>query len=617
MSALEQGSYISKDVIDRRRTSMIEDVWIFIKVVCGHGSEDIARFHRPLAYLLAGDAIRLAACLNVYKSEVVTQIRSDLTRRGIDWNTTAGVRRLKTLISRVNVRISRSMGKTTIGLDVLLWKATVNPDARILIVSKSDDAAWAMCEVLGNIMKSEPYQLYFDDRFEDQLVTKKYIKVVGRSIATEDTIEARGATSQSFSRHYTEIYCDDLSSTEAKQGEATIEDAKRFMASSEGISLAERFGGTRQMFVGTIQSARDDHSVLITDPNFISIVVPIWRHPLGPWTVRNMMEDGIPTLPELYDVEACRAKRDGTLKKATLGRISWLQNFLMCAHETGSMQFTAELIKNQTFTWINVTKDGKTRRLIRRYLYEKDESDNFVPKRNVSRAKETCRCSRACGFDDHEYVQLDPLALPRTLGVDQSLSPTGDDWGVGVTAIDSYGHKYQLRGAYDKGYWKMVAVIPIVFKKYGGLLNPPTKIGIESNVWQSMSADWMKRSEEMQFLARRIHKLPPTYTAKVVRIYNDVFSGLEDGTLWLDPDDQLFQKCCLDYNAADPDKQWDDPLDAVAMSIQTHKHAASDLDDATLKAMAQEQERAFAGSCDSGTWIDTSTDFMQGLSWTN
>lgn len=611
----EVGTRVAKGDIQRRRTAMDADVWLFIKWICGHGADDIARFHRPLAYLLAGDAIRLAACLKTYKSEVVSQIKAELTRREIDWLTADGVDRLKLLLRRVNDRISRSMGKSTIGLDVIAWKASVNPDINILIASKSDDAAWAMCESIGNLMRTDAYQLYYGERFNEELVTKKWIRMVGRSSTVQDTIEARGVTSQSYSKHYHEIYMDDLSSTEAKQGVATIQDAIRFIAALHGISIAERWGGTRYVFNGTIQGPKDDHAALVTNPEYTSLVIPIWRHPSGKWTIRNMMDDGIPVLPELYDIDEIRAMRVDTLANASLGKISWLQNFLMCAHETGSMQFTAELIKNQSFTWVSVTKDGKTRRLIRRYLYEKDKDDNQIPKRNVLRAKETCRCSRNCGFNDHEYVQFDPLALPRCLGIDQAISGTGDDWGVGVSTIDSFGHKYQLRGAYDKGYWKMIAIIPIVFKRYGGLLNPPTKVGIESNVWQGMSADWMKRSEEMQFLARRIHKLPPTYIAKVTRIYNDIYSGLEDGTLWLDPEDQLFQKCALDYNAADPDKQWDDPLDAVAMSIQTHKHAASGLDEDTLKAMASQQLGAFTRDSDAGTWIDTTTDFMEGLQW--
>jgi len=587
---------------------MDADVWLFIKWICGHGADDIARFHRPLAYFLAGDAVRLAAALNTYDSEVVTQIRADLTRRQIDWNTKWGVARLRQLLRRVNTRVSRSMGKTSIGLDVLLHAGSVDPDTSILIASKSDDAAWAMCETVGNLMRSDAYKLYYGDRFSEEMVTKKWIRMVGRSVANQDTIEARGVTSQSYSKHYNVIYMDDLASTEAKQGEATLGDALRFMASLHGISISDRWGGTRYAFVGTIQGPRDDHSKLANNPEYTSIIVPIWRRADGgKWNVKNMMEDGIPVLPELYDIEACRAKRADTLATDALGKISWLQNFLMCAHEAGSMQFTAELLRMQFFTWVH-TDSG---RLIRRYLYNTDGS----PKRNDQRRKEDCRCSRSCGLPDHDFIQFDPLTVPRALGVDQAISGVGDQWGVGASAVDAQGHKYQLKGAYDKGYWKMVPAIGHVFKRWGGMVNPPERVGIESNVWQGMSADWLKRSEELQYLARRIEKLPPSNVAKVARIYNDIYAGLEDGTLWLDPEDEIFQRCALEYNAADPDGQWDDPLDCVAMSIQTHKFAASGLDDRAMQELVRTQEQSFSRDCDAGNWLDTSNDFLEFASW--
>lgn len=615
----EFGTHVSREEIELRRKAMDADVWLFIKWVCGHGADDIARFHRPLAYFLAGDAVRLAGCLNTYQSEVVSQIKADLERREIDWNTPDGVRKLKRLLQRVNDRISRSMGKTSIGLDVVLWKASVNPDINILIASKSDDAAWAMCETIGNMMRSDAYKLYYSDRLfpsnPEGSITKKWIRMYGRKSANQDTIEARGVTSQTYGRHYHEIYCDDLTSTEAKQGEATVQDAIRFISSLQGISIAERWGGTRYMFNGTIQGPRDDHAKISQNPEFISLVIPIWRHPKGKWTIKNMMDDGIPVLPELYDVDACRLKREDTLANDSLGKISWLQNFLMCAHESGTMQFTADLLLRQMFTWVTVSDPAskEKRRKIRRYLY--DDEDN--PKQSPDLEPRACRCYRKCGTMQHAFIQFDPFVTPRIFGVDQAISPEGDMWSVGVTTVDSHGHKYQLKGMYDRGYWKMIPAIQKLFSIWGGIANPPVKIGMESNTWQRTSAEWMKRSEEMQYFARRIHKLPPSFTAKVTRIYNDIYAGLEEGSLWLDPEDDTFQRCALDYNAADPDKQWDDPLDAVAMSIQTHKYAAADMDESAMKTFVQEQDREFSRACDNGTWLDTSTEFMEGLSWAN
>jgi hypothetical protein len=176
----------------------------------------------------------------------------------------------------------------------------------------------------------------------------------GRTKPEQKTIEARGVTSQWYSKHYNIIYGDDLSSTEAKQGEATIEDAIRFIASFHGISISERWGGTRFILNGTIQGAKDDNAVLLSNPEYLSIQIPIWKRADGaPWTLANMLDDGIPVLPELYDVDACRTKRADTLKNYKQGAVSWLQNFLLVAYDTASLEFTADLINRSKFVWIN------------------------------------------------------------------------------------------------------------------------------------------------------------------------------------------------------------------------------------------------------------------------
>lgn len=615
----QQKATLSAEQVAERRAAMDADVWLFIKWVCGHGADDIERFHRPMAYFLAGDAPRLAACLNVYDSDVTRQLKAELTRRGIDWNTKPGLARLARLLKRVNNRVSRSMGKTTIGLDVLLWKASVDPDISILIASKSDDAAWAMCESIGNLMRSDAYKAYYGDRLfpsdPEGYITKKWIRMHGRTLPHQDTIEARGVTSQSYSKHYHEIYNDDLASTEAKQGEATVQDAVRFMASIEGISISERWGGTRVGFNGTIQGPKDDHSKLVNNPDFISVVVPIWRHPSGaPWTVKNMMDDGVPTLPELYDVPAIRAKRAYTIAHDQLGKISWLQNFLLCAHEAGSMQFTADLLRRSFFHWIPVrAADGTVRREIRRYLYSTDDKGNELPRRSTSRKPQACLCYMNCGLTDHDYVQFDPLRTPRHLGVDQAIAGTGDQWGVGVVTVDDFGHKYQLKGRYGQGYWKMIPAIGLVFKDYGGMFNPPAVVGMESNAWQQITADWMKRDDEFRYLSRRVQKLSPSNIAKVARIWNDIYSALEDGTLHLDPDDQTFQDCALKYNGADPDSQWDDPLDCVAMAIQTHTRKSSTNDAQDIRAQIASEDADYARYADTATGIDLSDDWWEAI----
>lgn len=608
---------------------MDADVWLFIKWVCGHGSKAVERFHRPLAYLLAGDVRRLAASLETYQSEIVSQIRAELTKREIDWRTPRGLKRLRRQLKRINDRIARSMSKTTTGLDCMLWLASRDPlvpcdlaspsgpDTSIALASKSDPVAQKkMLATIGNMMRSPEYATYYSDRLNpknpDAWINNDWIQMAGRQTAGDQkTIEARGINSQWTGNHYDVIYADDIVGTES--GEASTEDAIRWIAALHGISKSEALGGTRHIFNGTIYGPKDDNAVLVINDEFLSTRIPIWKKTV-PSTVANIPVDGVPVLPEWYSVEDIKRIRKETLSSNTvgsLGAISWLQNFELTAHEEGAMSFTVDLLKRQFFLWIDNPKTR--RREMRRYLWGRDEKGNPTPKVGKDNKASECLCWMQCGNSAHEYVQFDPLTLPRRMGIDQAIAKGGDDWGVGASCIDPMAHVYQLRGEYAKGYWLMVPAISTVFKRWGGMDNPVAKIGCESNTWQSISADWMKREPELQFLARQLEKLPPTQTAKVMRIYNDVYANLMMGTLWLDPEDSIFQRCALKYNAADPDTQWDDPLDSVAMSIQLHTSAASDLTEEAMNRLIRQQERDYADSHDIATGIDYSSSFVEAM----
>lgn len=626
---LEKRAYLTRDQVAERRRMMDADVWLFIKWVCGHGEKAVERFHRPLAYFLAGDAMRLAASLEKYDSELGKQLKSALKERGIDWRTRKGIKALARALQRVNDRISRSMSKTTKGLDGVLWLASRNPDVpcdlasasgpdmSIAIASKSDPVAQVkMLGTVGGIMKTDAYAMYYGDRLHpknpEAWINKEWILMAGRTKAGDQkTIEARGINSQWTANHYDVIYADDIVGTES--GEASTDDAIRWMAAIFGVSKAPGLGGTRHIFNGTIYGPKDDNAVLVANDEFISVRVPVWIKNV-PSNVENILVDGIPVLEEWYTVDDIRRMRKETLAASNSGQgaISWLQNFELTAHEEGAMQFTADLLKKSRFVWAENRKTG--RREIRRHLWNSDKS----PKINASLKQigDDCDCWKDdCHDSRHEFVQFDPLDLPRTMGVDQALATGGDDWGVGCTAIDPFGFMYQLKGRYDNGgYWQMVPAIPMVFNAWGGIANPPKKIGMESNVWQSMSADWIKRDEALRFLSRRIEKLPPTQTAKVVRIFNDVYANLKMGTLLRDPEDITFERCALKYNGAEPETQWDDPLDCVAMSIQLHKTVASSISEEEMDKLQRIEEQNYMNTHDLSTGIDLS-DFAVGAEW--
>jgi hypothetical protein len=626
---MERSARLTLDQIRERRRKMDADGWLFVKWVCGHGEHAVERFHRPLFYLYAGDALRLAACLNKYTSEIVSQIKTELLRRGIDWNTRQGVRALARLLRRANVRISRSMSKTTMSLDALTWLASrtpqdgdmlagpSGPDISIALTSKSDPVAQdKFCESIGNIIKSDEYRLYYSDRIypvnPESYITKKWIRLNGRTKpADQETFEARGVTSQWPAHHYRIICGDDIVGTE--DGEASQDDALHWLSRIHGISIAEGLGGSRHTIIGTISGPKDDHAALRSNDEFLTVVVPIWKKDV-PANLSNILVDGVPTLPEWYPLDAIKAMRADTLANGAMGAISWLQNFELTANELGAMQFSADLLNRAKFHWVNKpigTKiDGSpdVRRYMRRYLFDADGKPVPDPRRKPD--GHPCHCWMRCQLPVHAYVEFDPLALPRYLGVDQSLSLKGDKWSVAVFAVDPYGHRYALKGATGKGYRNLIPAIPIVFNRYGGEFNPPKKVGIESNAWQGVTADWMKRTQEFQVLARRLVPVSPGQTQKEVRIFNNVLANLEMGMLHLDPDDHDRDAEMLKYSAAD-DNPEDNILDSIAICETIAQAKPYKDESADLKAEIAAQEAAYLRDIDPVTNIDLSNDWFE------
>jgi hypothetical protein len=172
----------------------------------------------------------------------------------------------------------------------------------------------------------------------------------------------------------------------------------------------------------------------------------------------------------------------------------------------------------------------------------------------------------ACGLANHSYVEFDPLELTRMIGVDQAISVTGDPWAIAPVAQDPYGFKYKLKGASERGYRLMIPAIAYVFKKIGGVSNPPRKVGIESNAAQSVTADWLQRDDAFRFLARRIERVSPGQTQKSLRIFNNVLANMEMGTLLIDPEDAAFIDEATAYNSAD-ENPMDNNLDATAIAV--------------------------------------------------
>lgn len=539
---------------EEMRALMRADVWLFSTIACDRKQFAVRRFHAPLTYLLAGQTHLLIRCLDHpdYQSEVTRQVRLECQRRGIDYRTPAGAKALDAVLkSGVNDRIFRSGAKTTQGKDVLLWIATNNPNDDIALVSKSEPAAWEICDSIGKVMLGQYYGAtgtgFFPECIPEkrahELITKSAITLATRTATAQPNIMAKGLNSQWTSLHFNHIYCDDIVGTES--GEASVGDAHRFLAAIEGISKSDVLGGTRRIFQGTIYGADDDNSVLVRDQSVFSIHVPIWikdHHGID-----HLMEDGEPTLPEWYDLEACRAKRAKTLTNRLEGPTSWLQNFEMTAHLDGASVFTWDLLQRCEYReWVD--RDGKA------WI--------AVPRD----AKLTSKQSEITAKSRPLWRLNDLTTLDLAMGIDQafSLSTGADQWCIFLAGQDHTGDRYLLDMVAGRGYEEMLAWIVPKWILWGR----PRIIGMDAAAQQSATTDWMKRSSEFALIASCLKPVKSTNVAKHTRFFNYLAAGFRAGTLHLSPKLYDFREQAVKWRPGMSNPGVDDILDAAAIAIE-------------------------------------------------
>lgn len=521
---------------------LLYDPWLFSYHVCGSGEGFVERFHRPLLYYLTGHAQLLASSVLTYDSEVARQIKSEMSRLGVLVDGKFDPAKLERYFgrrSRTNARVSRAMAKTTLNLRALLHAGTENPNLSIGIASKSDAAAQKMMGVIARYIDSQPYRALFPHRVPqknfEQRVTQSKIWLEGRTnTTTEWTFEGKGINTQWTGGHYDILAPDDIVGTES--GDASTEDAKRWIAAIRAISVPPRFGGSRLDFLGTIYGIDDDHAYVTQDWHTPSIVVPIWTKPT--YSSENAYEDGVPTLPEWYDIDQIRQIRSETIANDDEGMKSWLQNFELTAHIVGVGLFSRDHLERQKLRI--VTKNGGL--MIAR-------PQTGIPAREPVQSE--------------TWVILDPMSMPIYMAIDQSVSLAkgSDSWAIAIVGFDHEGHVYVLDVVKGKGYSQMLNMIRPLYNKWH-----PIKIGIDSSATQSMTLEWMQRSGEFLDMAGIIHGVSSNNRAKDDRVRAFFAGRVQQGTCWISPRLTDFVHEAMTYIPGPKAK--DDQLDAVSMAIQ-------------------------------------------------
>jgi hypothetical protein len=533
---------LSSEGLEQLQKLLLFDPWLFSTHVCGSGEGFVERFHRPLLYFLTGHSRLLASSVLTFDSEVTRQIKSEMERLGVMVGRKFDYQKLDRHFgrrSRTNARVSRAMAKTTLNLRGILHAATEDPDISIGVASKSDAAAQKLMGALGRFVGSPAYRALFPQRVPqknyDQLVTLTRIWLNGRTNSTTEwTIEGRGINSQWTLAHYNFISADDIVGTES--GEASNDDAIRWLAAIGGISMPDAFGGTRQDFVGTIYGVSDDHAYISSAWHTPSIIVPIWVK--SNYSPDNVMTDGVPTLPEWYPIEKIREKREETISNEEEGLISWLQNFELCAHVTGAGLFSRDAMARQR---LKMVQRGNS------ILYARPKA-GLPPREPIS---------------SDNWVIVDPHLMPIYMAIDQSVSLAkgADSWAIAVVGFDNEGHVYIFDVVKGKGYNQMLDMIRPMYNRW-----VPVKIGMDTSATQSMTLEWMQRSGEFMDMAGILCGVQSNNRAKDDRVRAFLAARVQNGTAWISPRLDTFQQEALTYLPGPKAK--DDQLDAVSMAIQ-------------------------------------------------
>lgn len=530
---------ITPDQWHKLRTKALDDPWSFSELIL-RDNRAVERIHKPMLYLMTGEATRFMDCMRLpeYQSTLMDSAVEWCVEHEINLATDAGEDELHRIIgtSGVNVRFSRSFAKTTYASVGRVWKGTKNPDVEIGIASKSDPAARKLMAGMAAMIKGEEYGFFFPERVPDtslrDLVNSTRIWMEGRTKYMQSTMEGRGLLSQWTGGHYDEVWGDDIVGTES--GEASMEDSLVWIAALRGISKARILGGTWRLFTGTMYDDGDDHSAAhVNDATLLSVIMPIWIKP--EYDFDHLMDDGVPTMPEWFDVEEIREMRKQTLAGPG-GPISWLNNFEMTTLSSGQKRINREILKRQTL------------------VVERDENGREVMMRPDA---------------DGMPVRVFLSQIDQSCGLDQAMSEAkhADEWVFGLAGQDNYGHRYLLDGVSGKGYEKMLAaVMPSWFA-----WDAPVRVGIDTTGIQVITTDLIKREPAFQQILSSLVPVSSSNVSKAVRITTYIVAGLRSGKLWIHPRLLDFIRQAGLWNPDSPRAKQpgtDDWLDAMSIALE-------------------------------------------------
>lgn len=545
-----------REDIDLVRRAVLSDAYLWCRLVCQH-TELSPLFHKPLAYLLDGDARRLVALLNdtafCERSYPAREIKNVLTlRHQVDWNSHAGFRRLLELLDFVSLVAYRGSAKSTLGHDIDALAITRDPDAHTLIVSASDDRAMSFNKQIRDIINSPLYRLLFPDRYPDDPkdMTESQVRLKGRTLgkSPQPSLEARGYTARIVGAHYRIFSVDDLL---VDTNVFDVDGVNSFLAAMPGLYEPRRI---RRRHLGTVYHERGDNHTLAKNLNCLQVIIPVEVYP-GAVQPDDISLRGEPTNPDWHDRERIAALYQDVIS-STEGPRSWRMNFLLDPNAGGGAVFPAAIVDDRVWVW---RTNQKNERVIGIPTYE-----------GANRARD------AAG--DFIYRDVAPRALFLVIGADQAISTaqSADEWSVAVLGTEPGGVQLVLETIHGHDLEQMLIAIQVLDEKYTKLGLRIRVIGLEKAGFQGATKKWVDSDPRFRSIRSRILDIPHSGKAKEIVLQNALAEPMKSKRLFTaaeDPGCRDGREQAKDFKPFVKNRR-DDILDSWAIAAATARTPA-------------------------------------------
>ena len=572
-SPTSENHAVRREHLELVRQTVLSDSYWWDRIVCQH-TELSPLFHRPLAYVIDGDAHRLVGLLNdrsfCERSYSAREIAKQLTlKHGIDWNSFAGFRTLIERLDFVSIVAYRGSAKSSLGHDNDALAITRDPDNHTLLVSASDDRAIAFHKQVRDIVSSPLYRLLFPDRFPDDPnkdLTESQIRLKGRTLgkSPQPSLESKGYTARITSAHYRRFSIDDLL---IDTNLYDVDGANNFLAGLTGLYEPTRI--IRRHY-HTVYHERGDQWVLSRIPTCLQLVIPVEYYEGGEQP-DDISVRGIATNPEWHPEEKIAKLYEEVVADPRQGPRSWRMNYLLDPSAGGGAVFPAAIVDDRVWQWVPHPDVHKKEKLIGRPLYD-------------------AKGNRA-GFKG-----VDPKGLYIVIGCDQAISDleSSDEWSVCLHGKDSDGCEYILKTLHGHGLEQMLDAILFLDAEAAKQGLRVRQIGLEKAGFQGATKKWIDSDVRFRSIRHRVIDIPHSGKNKEIVLQNAVAEPMKSRRFFTAADDPG----CADGREQAKDfkpfvkRRRDDILDSWAIGSATSRTPAKkdDLDKKSRDAYRRYQQ---------------------------